>query len=412
MNIDVVTLFPDLFSQPLSVGLVGKAIVAGKATVRTIDPRQYTQDRHRTVDDTPYGGGGGMVMKPEPMVAAIREARSRGAGLVVLMSPQGQPLTQADFQRWSRSDHLVLVAGRYEGYDERIRHYVDEEVSLGDFVLTGGEYAALTIIDGVIRLLPGTLGNQDCPEQDSFADGLIEYPHYTRPADFETKGVPEVLQSGHHQRVTEWRHLQSLLRTRNRRPDLLRRRGLTPAEATVLSEASSPPVLIAAPSARIDEGFLAIAHAYDVARVFAVAHTAEDRAALQARLDRLDLQTYPVREGPRPRKLRRAPPGTAEVDLRARLTVLDAWDALPEAWGEMPVVRLAASRRPPIDANFADPTQYAPASIHRPVPCLLIGGPEERAHQYLPVIRGHEPGNRLPPAAVLAIYLDRLTGEA
>ena len=410
MNIDLITLFPEFFAGPLETGLIGKAIAAGRADVRTIDPRAYTQDRHRTVDDTPYGGGGGMVLKPEPIAAAIQQARGRGPGPVVLLSPQGRPLAQSDFKRWATQSHLTLLSGRYEGFDERIRALVDDEVSLGDFVLTGGEYGALAIVDGVIRLLPGTLGNQDCPEQDSFEDGLLEYPHFTRPATFEGQSVPDVLQSGHHQRCAAWRQAQSLLRTRRRRPDLLKRRGLTPAEATILGEDVSAPTLVALPAARVDPHILAVAAAYAVDRVFAVAPDADASTAVDALLGAAVVR-YPIREALRSRKNRRLPAAEAQVDLGARLTVLDDWAALPTRWGDREIRRLGASRRPPLDADFDATGAYVPRVSGSPVPCVVFGGPTEVVDRYLPVIRGAETGNRLPLAAVLGIYLDRIVGE-
>ena len=412
MNIDVVTLFPEFFAGPLGTGLVGKALTAGRASVRTIDPRQFTHDRHRTVDDTPYGGGGGMVMKPEPVMAAVAAARARGPGPAVLLSPQGRPLAQRDFERWASGDHLILVAGRYEGYDERIRTRCDEEISIGDFVLTGGEYGALVIIDGVVRLLPGTLGNKDCPEQDSFADGLLEYPHYTRPVAFDGEPVPDVLQSGHHQRLTEWRHAQALLRTRARRPDLLKRRGLTPGDVAILAPGRSPPRLVALPAAFIGPGVLAVAAAYGVPAVFAVASVDQERRELEARLSALPAATYPIREGSRPRKHRRAPPAMATVDFSARVRVLEDWAALPTHWEGRPVVRWGAERRPPLDAAFVDPKAVlADEGPATPVPCVAIGSPIDGVDGYLPVIRAATPENRLPVESVLGIYLDRILGE-
>ena len=410
MRFDVVTLFPEFFPGPLATGLVGKALAAGRATVETIDPRRFTHDRHRTVDDTPYGGGGGMVMKPEPVSAAIDLARQQGPGSVILLSPQGRPLRQADFVRWAASGHLVLVAGRYEGFDERIRRRVDEEISLGDFVLTGGEYGALTIIDGVARLLPGTLGNKDCPEQDSFSDGLLEYPHYTRPERFENDAVPDVLQSGHHQRLTEWRHAQSLLRTRARRPDLLRRRGLNPDEAAVLRPVQSPPILVALPASVLSAEVLAVTVAFGVERVFVVAGDVPPDE-VRARLECVPQATYPVREGPRSRRLRRAPPAIVEADLTAAVTVVGGWSELPPTWRARPVERLGAERCPPLDAVFADPGAFCPPTKEGTVPCLLLDAPAEVVERHLPVIRGSTAANRLPAAAALGIYLDRVVGE-
>ncbi|MBX2813200.1 MAG: tRNA (guanosine(37)-N1)-methyltransferase TrmD [Myxococcales bacterium] len=218
---DLITLFPEFFFGPLTTGLVGRVVREQGVEVRYINPRQFASDRHRTVDDAPYGGGAGMVMKVGPLAQAIHVARSRGPGPVVMLTPQGQPLNQEDLQRWGRSHHLTLVCGRYEGFDERVRLQVDEEISLGDFVLTGGEYGASTIIDGIVRLLPGTLGNELSAAGDSFADGLLEYPQYTRPETYDQSTVPEVLLSGNHARIRAWRSAMQHRRTRERRPDLL-----------------------------------------------------------------------------------------------------------------------------------------------------------------------------------------------
>lgn len=218
--IDLVTIFPELFPGPLSIGLVGKAFAAGRAEARYLNPRDWATDKHQKVDDVPYGGGAGLVMKYEPLAGAIAEVRRRGPGPVVMLTPQGRPLLQADLQRWSKGQHLALVSGRYEGFDERVLSLVDEEISVGDFVLTGGEIPALLIIDGVVRLLPGTLGNADSPMHDSFEQGLLEHPHYTRPVKLPSGEVPEVLSSGHHAQIAAWRHQQSVLRTFERRPDL------------------------------------------------------------------------------------------------------------------------------------------------------------------------------------------------
>lgn len=219
-RIDLVTIFPELFPGPLSIGLVGKAFAAGRAEARYLNPRDWAPDKHQKVDDVPYGGGAGLVMKYEPLAGAIAEVRRRGPGPVVMLTPQGRPLLQADLHRWSKGEHLALVSGRYEGFDERVLSLVDEEISVGDFVLTGGEIPALLIVDGVVRLLPGTLGNADSPMHDSFEHGLLEHPHYTRPVKLLAGEVPEVLSSGHHAQIAAWRHQQSVLRTFQRRPDL------------------------------------------------------------------------------------------------------------------------------------------------------------------------------------------------
>jgi len=222
VQFDVITLFPDFFASPLSSGLLGKALAKGIARVNLIDPRDYTTDKHRKVDDEPYGGGVGMVLKPEPIFAAVEALPILPRREVILLTPQGEPMTQNLFREFAGEyDQLVLICGHYEGLDERVVRLVTREVSLGDFVLTGGEIPAMALINGTIRLLPGTVGKADSLAQDSFEDGLLDYPHYTRPADFRGLKVPEVLLSGNHGAIAAWRRQQQIKRTRDRRPDLL-----------------------------------------------------------------------------------------------------------------------------------------------------------------------------------------------
>ncbi|MCA9570632.1 MAG: tRNA (guanosine(37)-N1)-methyltransferase TrmD [Myxococcales bacterium] len=204
---------------PLGLSIVGRARAAGLLEVGVHDIRDHAGDRYRTVDDGPYGGGAGMVLRVDVVAAALRAVQTP-VSRVLLTSPSGKPLEQADLRRWSGMEHLVIVTGHYEGIDARIEHLVDEEVSLGDFVLTGGEIAALAIVDGVGRLVPGVLGNADSAADESFAHGLLEYPHYTRPREWEGHEVPEILLSGHHARIDAWRREQAIQRTRERRPDL------------------------------------------------------------------------------------------------------------------------------------------------------------------------------------------------
>jgi len=220
--ISIVTLFEEYFSGVLATSLLGKAIQRGDLSVRMINPREFTTDKHRSVDDTPYGGGPGMVLKPEPMVEAIEFAREKSPGVpVVLLSPQGKQLDTGVVRSLVSGPGLILVCGRYEGFDERIRNFVDSEISVGDYVLSGGEPAAAIVIDSVFRHLPGTLGNEASVVQESFSEGLLEYPQYTRPTEFRGMRVPDVLLSGHHEAVRQWRAEQARLRTETRRPDLL-----------------------------------------------------------------------------------------------------------------------------------------------------------------------------------------------
>lgn len=223
MRFGVVTIFPEMFDALVDFGVTGRAIRDGIVELAFWNPRDYAQDRHRSVDDRPYGGGPGMVMSAPPLVAAIREAKaSVGADAKVLyLSPQGPRLTQAGAQALAASGAVVLVAGRYEGIDERvIEAVIDEEISIGDYVLSGGELPAMVLMDAVIRLLPGALGHGESAAQDSFSEGLLDCPHYTRPEVFEGRSVPEVLLSGDHERIRRWRLEQSRQRTAERRPDL------------------------------------------------------------------------------------------------------------------------------------------------------------------------------------------------
>lgn len=238
MRFEIITLFPELFDTTRT-GLLGKARDSGTITVHTINPREFTTDRHRTVDDAPYGGGSGMVLMPGPFAEALAhvdEICEGSAVRKVLLTPQGERFSQAHARRFANLDALALVCGRYEGFDERIRHLVDEEVSLGDFVLLGGEVAALAILEATARLLPGVLGNEQSTAEESHAMGLLEYPQYTRPEVFRGMRVPEVLLSGHHAAIALWRRKESLRRTLLRRPDLLEQAELSESDRALLDE--------------------------------------------------------------------------------------------------------------------------------------------------------------------------------
>jgi len=238
MRFEIVTLFPELFDG-LRTGLLGKACDAGTIDLQTITPRELTTDRHRTVDDSPYGGGSGMVLMPGPIANTLDhldEARGGKPTHRVLLTPQGARFSQAHARRFSALDCLTLVCGRYEGFDERIRGLVDEEVSLGDFVLLGGEAAALAIVEATARLVPGVLGNVHSAADESHADGLLEYPQYTRPEEFRGEKVPDVLRSGNHAAIARWRRKESLRRTLERRPDLLEAAELSDEDLKLLNE--------------------------------------------------------------------------------------------------------------------------------------------------------------------------------
>ncbi|ASC73102.1 tRNA (guanine-N(1)-)-methyltransferase [Halomicronema hongdechloris C2206] len=230
LRLDIVSLFPDFFTSPLQSGLMGKALARQVAEMHFTNPRDFATDKHHKVDDEPYGGGVGMVMKPDPIFAAVESLPCYGPREILLMTPQGQPMTQALFWQLAQCRQLVVICGHYEGVDERVRYLVTREVSLGDFVLTGGEIPALALLNGVLRLRPGTVAKPDSLKYESFEAGLLDYPQYTRPPVFRDWAVPEVLLSGDHGAIQQWRWQQQQQRTRERRPDLYRRWLATPAD--------------------------------------------------------------------------------------------------------------------------------------------------------------------------------------
>jgi tRNA (guanine37-N1)-methyltransferase len=223
MKFDILTLFPGMFNGPFGESIIRRAVERGLIDIRLHAIRDYAFDRHKTTDDSPYGGGAGMVMKPEPLAACIEKVTAdRTAARIILTTPQGRPFDQPLAAELAREEELLIICGRYEGVDERVRElFVDDEISLGDFVLTGGEMAAMVIVDAVTRLIPGVLGSDESAAADSFSDGLLEYPQYTRPPEFRGLGVPEILLSGNHLEIARWRRRMALERTRLKRPDLL-----------------------------------------------------------------------------------------------------------------------------------------------------------------------------------------------
>ncbi|MBD8497036.1 tRNA (guanosine(37)-N1)-methyltransferase TrmD [Paenibacillus arenosi] len=257
MRIDVLTLFPEMCEGVFGASILGKAREKGLVSLNTVNFREYATNKHNTVDDYPYGGGGGMVLKPDPIFGAVEDVIQKASiehtegedgaekltlrrPRVILMCPQGETFTQSKAEELSQEDHLIFICGHYEGYDERIReHLVTDELSIGDYVLTGGELPAMVVVDSVVRLLPGVLGNESSAITDSFSTGLLEYPHYTRPADFRGLKVPDVLLSGHHANVEAWRREQSLRRTIERRPDLLDKVELSDKDRAILQRLKS-----------------------------------------------------------------------------------------------------------------------------------------------------------------------------
>ncbi|NLM26116.1 MAG: tRNA (guanosine(37)-N1)-methyltransferase TrmD [Firmicutes bacterium] len=237
MRIDILTLFPEMFIQTLGTSIIGRAQVGNLVEFHFWNIRDFAKDKHRVVDDTPYGGGAGMLLKPDVVVDSIEYVKRFNQGPVIYFTPQGQTFNQQQAKILSTEQELILLCGHYEGLDERVReNWVDLELSIGDYVLTGGELPAMVVIDAVVRLLPGVLGDDQSAKNDSFYDGLLEHPHYTRPANFRGLSVPDVLLSGHHEQIRRWRLKESLRRTYYRRPDLIKTRSLTDEEKLLLAE--------------------------------------------------------------------------------------------------------------------------------------------------------------------------------
>lgn len=234
MKISIISLFPDMFTGFIETSIIKKSILKGHVELEVVDMRQFTQDKHNRVDDEPYGGGAGLVLMCQPVIDAIQAVRTEHSK-VIMMTPQGTPFKQSVAYDLANESHLIFLCGHYEGFDERIRSYVDIEISLGDYVLTGGELAAMVISDAVIRLVEGVI-TQESHEEDSFSNGLLEYPHYTRPFEFQGQSVPDVLVSGHHENVRKFRLKESLRRTYMKRPDLLKGRVFSREELSLLNE--------------------------------------------------------------------------------------------------------------------------------------------------------------------------------
>ncbi|HEX8889355.1 MAG TPA: tRNA (guanosine(37)-N1)-methyltransferase TrmD [Pyrinomonadaceae bacterium] len=232
LRVDIITIFPDFFRGAFDYGIIRRALSSGLVDLNAHDLRRWTLDKHKQVDDRPFGGGDGMVLKPEPIFAAVEEltgecerARYKEGTRVVLLSPQGRVFTQTVASELAASSHIMLICGRYEGVDERVAEFlVTDEISIGDYVLSGGEPAAVVVVDAIIRLLPGALGNETSAVNESFSEGLLDYPHYTRPPDFRGMHVPDILLGGHHAEIARWRHERALEKTKRNRPDLLEKK--------------------------------------------------------------------------------------------------------------------------------------------------------------------------------------------
>ncbi|KML06424.1 tRNA (guanine-N1)-methyltransferase [Rossellomorea marisflavi] len=237
MKIDVLSLFPSMFEGVFGESILKKAAEKEAVNYQVVNFREFSDNKHKQVDDYPYGGGAGMILKPQPVFDAVDSLKGDTKPRVILMCPQGERYTQAKAEELAQEEHLIFICGHYEGYDERIReHVVTDEISIGDYVLTGGELGAMVVIDSVVRLIPGVLGNEDSPVLDSFSSGLLEHPHYTRPSDFRGMVVPQPLLSGNHKLIEEWREKESFRRTLERRPDLLEDYPLTEKQAAMVEE--------------------------------------------------------------------------------------------------------------------------------------------------------------------------------
>ncbi len=247
MRIDILTIFPRMFEEPFNTGIFQRAVANGLVKVNIYNIRDYSHDKHHTVDDYPYGGGAGMILKPEPIFEAVAQikqgtATKEGEIPIILLTPQGRSFSQAIARELSHCRHLVLICGHYEGVDERVHQYLaTDEISIGDYVLSGGEPAAMVVVDAVVRLLPGVLGSEDSLKDDSHTDGLLEYPQYTRPAQFRGWPVPEILLSGNHAQIAKWRRQQSIIRTLERRPELLDKVKLNTEEGQLVSRLTTAP---------------------------------------------------------------------------------------------------------------------------------------------------------------------------
>lgn len=233
-RIDILTLFPEMFNV-FNHSIIGKAIEKNIIDINTINIRDFTEDKHKKVDDYPYGGGAGMVMTPQPIVDSLKKVKETNRGKVIFLGPRGKTFNHEMAKKLSNEDELIFLCGHYEGIDERCYDYIDLEISLGDFILTGGEMACIPIIDSICRLIPGVLGKSESFMEESFYEGLLEYPHYTRPEDFRGKKVPKVLLSGHHENIRKWRRTMSLKLTKERRPDLFKKYNLTQEDEKLLS---------------------------------------------------------------------------------------------------------------------------------------------------------------------------------
>ncbi len=429
MTFEVVTLFPEYFDSPLKVGLLGKAIEKGLVRVNLYQLRDFAEDKHRTVDDKPFGGGEGMLLKPEPLIRAVEALRSKGPCYVVYLSPQGRPFRQEVAEELFERKRVGLLCGRYEGIDERVRrHFVDDEISIGDYVIFGGEAAALVVIEAVARLVPGVVGCEDSVKRESFRGGLLKHPQYTRPRELLGLSVPEVLLSGNHAEIERYRRRESLRVTLERRPDLLRRASLLPEDYEVLSELkrelampiSLYVVLVHYPvinreGKKIASSFTNL-DLHDIARVvrtyglkgyYIVQPLSDQRRIMEELLDYWIEGRGAERNPDRAEALR---------TVRIRRSLSEVLEEIEREEGSRPVTFVTDAR--PLKRT----TSYEEAKriVFSGVPCVLLFGTawglsrevvEESDHLLPPVLGRLDDYNHLSVRSAASIIIDRLVGE-
>lgn len=419
MRVTVITIFPEMFESALAAGVLGKAIEAGLVTVDFVNPRDFCTDKHRSVDDTPYGGGPGMVMKAEPLCAAIEAA---GQGHRVLMSPSGAPLTQPRVRELAGRDHLVLVCGRYEGIDQRVSDLcIDTELSVGDFVMTGGELAAMVTIDAVSRYIPGVLGEASSTDEESFSADLLEYPHYTRPPSFRGHDVPEILRGGNHGAIATWRHERSVERTAARRPGLLHRRRDLIAQVTARTYVILAHHPIYDRTGEVVTSAVTNLDLHDIARSCATYGLAgyvlvHPVTAQRDKVDRI-VSAWPQRS--------HAPGAASDHRVEAlnlvstAATIAGALGAIRDHHNTEPRL-VATSARPVGQVPVCDSDGALAAMVASPAPVALLFGTGwgltdeviSKSDQLLAPIQGEPDFNHLSVRSAVAIVLDRLFARA
>lgn len=403
MRFTVVTIFPEMFASFLDASLLGKARDAGLVTVEFIDPREFTDDKHRTIDDSPYGGGPGMVMKAPPLLAALAAA---GEGHKIFLAPTGTPLQQQRVVELAKLEHIVLLCGRYEGIDARVYSAIDEEISIGDFVLSGGEPAAMTLIDAVARYVPGVLGEAASLEEESFSESLLEYPHYTRPAEVGGEGVPAVLQSGNHAAIAAWRRARAVERTVARRPDLIVRQLAAVAPRTYVCLAHYPVLdaggeVVTTSVTNLDVHDIARSSStYGLAGYYAVSPIAAQREMIQRVIGNW--------QGSAERYEKR---GAALAAARTAESIEAVLDAIAARHGVRPHVVATTAKSRPGAAVVPTPPADTPMMLLFGTGYGLAEAAFALSDQVLEPIRADAAFNHLSVRSAVAVTLERLFGE-